>query len=80
MPIYPVLNGEVMVSLSAVVAKGYYGEVGSLSPSCRTPSRRDYASESSTSRKPLILYDWQNSLTLAHFSSLQTLVTFKLMA
>jgi hypothetical protein len=30
MPIYPVLNGEVMESLSAVVAKGYYGEVGSL--------------------------------------------------
>jgi hypothetical protein len=34
----------------------------------------------STSRKPLILYNWQNSLTLAHFSSLQTLVTFKLTA
>jgi hypothetical protein len=42
MPIYPVLNGEVMVSL--------------------------------------VLYNWQNSLTLAHFSSLQTLVTFKLTA
>jgi hypothetical protein len=35
MPIYPVLNGEVMESLSAVVAIGYYGEVGALSPSCR---------------------------------------------
>jgi hypothetical protein len=42
MSIYPVLNGEVMVSL--------------------------------------VLYNWQNSLTLAHFSSLQTLVTFKLTA
>ena len=29
-PIYPVLNGEVKESLSAVVAKGYHGEVGSL--------------------------------------------------